>query len=107
MSLRVAREAPKEVVARRRGRRICIRAADLVGAEVARTLRARVVARDARMYNCYQQQTLVRSLHGSSRRVTSAAQRSWGLDLDAKLLSSSGHKCASKCDQDALNLTEF
>ena len=47
MSLRVAREAPKEVVVRRRGRRICIRAADLVGAEVARPAWSRVVARRA------------------------------------------------------------
>ena len=86
MSLRVAREAPEEVVVRRRGRRICIRAADLVGAEVARPAWSRVVARDARMHNCYQQQTLVRSLHGVLSRATAAAQRWWEMDLAAKVL---------------------
>ena len=43
----MTREAAEEVVARRRGRRICIRAADLVGAEVARSSRALEVARRA------------------------------------------------------------
>ena len=47
MSLRVAGKPAEEVVARRRRRGICIRAADLVGAEVARSSRPCVVARGA------------------------------------------------------------
>ena len=70
----------------RRRRRISIRAADLVGAEVARAAWSRVVARDARMDNCYQQQTLVRSLHGFLRRATAAVQRTWTTGLDARVL---------------------
>ena len=47
MSLRVAREAPKEVVVRCRGRRVRVGAAEFVGAEVARSSRALEVARRA------------------------------------------------------------
>ena len=86
MSLRGASETAEEVVVRRGGCRICIRATEFVGAEVARSARSRVVARDARMYNCYQQQTLVRSLHGVLSRATAAAQRWWEMDLAAKVL---------------------
>ena len=47
MSLRITSEPAEEVVVRRRRCRICIRAADLVGAEVARSSRALEVARRA------------------------------------------------------------
>ena len=43
----MTREAAEEVVVRRGRCRICIRAADLVGAEVARAAWSRVVARGA------------------------------------------------------------
>ena len=89
MSLRVAREAPEEVVVWRRRRRISIRAADLVGAEVARPAWSRVVARGAGFgvaeHNCYQQQTLARSLHGFSRRATAAEPRSWVIEPEARV----------------------
>ena len=43
----MTREAAEEVVARRRGRRVCIKAIEFVGAEVARSSRALEVARGA------------------------------------------------------------
>ena len=47
MSLRVAGEAAEEVVVRRGRCRVRVKAADLVGAEVARAAWSRVVARGA------------------------------------------------------------
>ena len=67
MSLRVAREAPKEVVVRCRGRRVHVGAAEFVGAEVARSSRALEVARDAGVgvaeRDCGQRQ-LLEGAHG-------------------------------------------
>ena len=100
----MTREAAEEVVVRRGGCRVRIKAADLVGAEVARAAWSRVVARDARMHNCYQQQTLVRDLHWlvTVRHCSSAAQVDKG--ARCKSLAELRYKCGNeqlKCDADS------